>query len=240
MSNSTPESLFESHLELAAKIGSNFPMANASTDECVQEARIALWTAAQAFDPSKGEFTPFASTVIRNHLRNAYNKAKRRSVEVTTLDIAIGGDEDSASKTLKEIIPSAEASPLLEAERVDVRANIRAGLDALTPSQREVMESFAGGKTYADIARDKGVSKAAVRQMAERAADQMRPQLRVSGSLNFMPETYSQMQETYSESRKPLQPTPPLEKSITTFVVVILVIMGLVALILLTALFSAM
>jgi len=241
MSDSTPESLFESHLELAAKIGSNFPMANASIDECVQEARIALWTAAQAFDPSKGDFVPFASTVIRNHLRNAYNKAKRRSVEVTTLDIAIGDDEDSASKTLKEIIPSAEASPLLEAERVDVRSNIREGLDALTPSQREVMESFAGGKTYADIARDKGVSKAAVRQMAERAADQMRPQLRMSGSIQFMPaETYSGTQETYSESRKPLQPTPPLEKSISTFVVAMIVIMGLVALTLLAALFSAM
>ena len=42
MSDSTPETLFESHLELAAKIGSNFPMANASIDECVQEAGIAL------------------------------------------------------------------------------------------------------------------------------------------------------------------------------------------------------
>jgi hypothetical protein len=96
------------------------------------------------------------------------------------------------------------------------------------------MESFAEGKTYAAIARDKGVSKAAVRQMAERAADQMRPQLRMSGSIQFMPA------ETYSETQKPLQPTPPLEKSISTFVVAMIVIMGLVALTLLAALFSAM
>jgi hypothetical protein len=103
------------------------------------------------------------------------------------------------------------------------------------------MESFAEGKTYADIARDKGVSKAAVRQMAERAADQMRPQLRMSGTLQFMPaETYSVTQETYTGTQKPLQPTPPLEKSISTFVVAMIVIMGLVALTLLAALFSAM
>ena len=81
MNDSTPEALFESHLELAAKIGGHFQMANASIEESVQEARIALWSAAQAFNPAKGEFEPFASTVIRNHLRNAYNKAKRRSVE---------------------------------------------------------------------------------------------------------------------------------------------------------------
>lgn len=38
MSDSTPETLFESHLELVAKIGSNFPLANAFIDECAQEA----------------------------------------------------------------------------------------------------------------------------------------------------------------------------------------------------------
>ena len=62
----------------------------------------------------------------------------------------------------------------------------------------------------------------------------------MSGSIQFMPaETYSQKQETYSETQKPLQPTPPLEKSISTFVVAMIVIMGLVALTLLAALFSA-
>jgi RNA polymerase sigma factor (sigma-70 family) len=81
MNDSTPEALFKSHLELAAKIGSHFQMANASIEESVQEARIALWSAAQAFDPAKGEFEPFASTVIRNHLRNEVDPEKRTSVK---------------------------------------------------------------------------------------------------------------------------------------------------------------
>ena len=125
---STPESLFNAHLDLASKIGRNFPMANASIEESVQEARIACWSAAQAFDPAKGEFEPFTSTVIRNHLGNAYNKAKRRSVEITPLDMTMSDDDDSQAKTLKVMIPTPEASPLLEAERVDVRATIREGL----------------------------------------------------------------------------------------------------------------
>ena len=233
MNNFTPDSLFEARLELAAKIGSHFPMPNASIEESVQEARIALWSAAQAFDPAKGEFEPFASTVIRNHLRNAYNKAKRRSVEITTLDIPLSDDDDSQAKTLKEVIPSADASPLLEAERVDVRATIQESLDTLTPSQKEVMKSFAEGKTYADIARDKGISKAAVRQMAERAADQMRPNLVARGTIQFMParpvEPDLERQERYAAP----EIKPPSAASI-----LLIFVLAFVALVLLVAIFG--
>jgi DNA-directed RNA polymerase sigma subunit (sigma70/sigma32) len=48
--NDSTEALYESHLELAAKIGSNFQMTNGAIEESVQEARIALWNAAQSFD----------------------------------------------------------------------------------------------------------------------------------------------------------------------------------------------
>jgi len=233
MNDSTPEALFESHLELAAKIGSHFQMANGSIEESVQEARIALWSAAQSFDPAKGEFAPFASTVIRNHLRNAYNKAKRRSVEITTLDISVSDDDDSQAKTLKEIIPSHDASPLLEAERVDVRANIRDGLNALTTSQREVMESFAEGKTYADIAREKGVSKAAVRQMAERAADQMRPELQARGTIQFMPARPAEQDLEQQERYTPPENKPPSGASI-----LLIFVLAFVALVLLVAIFG--
>ena len=233
MNDSTPEALFESHLELAAKIGSHFQMANGSIEESVQEARIALWSAAQSFDPAKGEFEPFASTVIRNHLRNAYNKAKRRSVEITTLDMSVSDDGDPLAKTLKEIIPSAEPSPLLEAERVDVRANIREGLNALTESQREVMESFAEGKTYADIAREKGVSKAAVRQMAERAADQMRPELQARGTIQFMP-----ARPVEPDLKRQERCTTPENKPPSAASILLIVVLAFVALVLLVAIFG--
>ena len=38
MNELTPEALFESHLELALKIGRSFPIPNAAIDESEQEA----------------------------------------------------------------------------------------------------------------------------------------------------------------------------------------------------------
>ena len=48
--NDSREALFESHLELAAKIGSHFQMTNGAIEESVQEAQFALWSTAQSFD----------------------------------------------------------------------------------------------------------------------------------------------------------------------------------------------
>jgi RNA polymerase sigma factor (sigma-70 family) len=186
----TPEQLFEAHLELALRIGRSFPLVGHAIDESEQEARIALWKAANSYDSAKGHFEPFASTVIRNHLRNAYEKTKRRSVEVTALDVPSINQADSDGESLKETtILSPDASPLLEAERNDIRATLREGIAYLTPTQREALQSYADGNNYADIAREKGVSKAAVRQMVQRAADQVRPEIVSRGvsGIAFMP-----------------------------------------------------
>jgi hypothetical protein len=191
MNPSTPDQLFEVHLELALKIGRSFPLVGLAIDESEQEARIALWKAANSYAPTKGEFVPFASTVIRNHLRNVYDKTKRRSVEVTILDGPSINQADTDMESLKETsILSPDPSPLLEAERNDIRSTLRDGIASLTPTQRETLQSYADGNNYADIAREKGVSKAAVRQMVQRAADQVRPEIVSRGvsGVSFMPD----------------------------------------------------
>lgn len=195
MNPSTPDQLFEVHLELALKIGRSFPLVGLAIDESEQEARIALWKAANFYEPAKGEFVPFASTVIRNHLRNVYDKTKRRSVEVTALDVPAVNQEDTDGESLKETsILSPDPSPLLEAERNDIRSALRDGIASLTPSQQEALQSYADGNNYADIAREKGVSKAAVRQMVQRATDQVRPEILCRGvsGISFMPDVPDQ------------------------------------------------
>ena len=190
MSESSSENLFEANNELALKIGRSFPIAGHSIPESEQEALSALWKAVNSYDASKGAFEPFASTVIRNHLRNAFNKAKRTSVELTTLDGPAINQADSDGESLKDTsILSPDASPLLEAERNDIRATLRDGMASLTPTQQEALQSYADGSNYAEIAREKGVSKAAVRQMVQRAADQVRPEIVSRGvsGIAFMP-----------------------------------------------------
>jgi len=189
MSDYAPNALFDSNLELASQIGRNFPIPGLSIEEGIHEARVALWQAASNFDPARGEFEGFASIVIRNHLRNIFEKAKRNAAEATTLDAStlLANETDTACE--KENIPSQEADPLLEAERTDIRKALSQGLNALTASQRELLTRFAAGESYADIGRERGVSAAAVRQMAQRALDNMRPDLESKSiGVRFMPD----------------------------------------------------
>jgi len=190
MNTNDPDQLFEAHMDLALRIGRSFPLVGHAIDESEQEARIGLWKAANSYDPSKGEFEPFATTVIRNHLRTAYEKTKRRSGEVTTLDIPAANQADADGESIKDTsILSPDASPLLEAERNDIRSTLKESIASLTQTQREALQSYADGNNYADIAREKGVSKAAVRQMVQRAADQVRPEIVSRGvsGIAFMP-----------------------------------------------------
>jgi DNA-directed RNA polymerase sigma subunit (sigma70/sigma32) len=54
MSDHGPETLFNAHLQLAARIGQSFPIQGLSMEESTHEARIALWQAANAFDSTRG------------------------------------------------------------------------------------------------------------------------------------------------------------------------------------------
>jgi hypothetical protein len=69
---------FNDHLGLAKVIAleyTNIP--GVTVDEAVSEAHQALLRASSAFDPTKGEFTPFAARSIRNALNSFYAKHLR-------------------------------------------------------------------------------------------------------------------------------------------------------------------
>ena len=186
MSAQTPDNLFENHLPLASKIGHRFPIPGLGIDESVHEARIALWQAANTFDPTRGSFEGFASIVIRNHLRNVFERAKRTAVEITALDsLSVKENEEVCEK---ENIPAHEPNPLLEAERSDIRKALEKSIEGLTASQKELLERFASGESYAEIGREKGVSPAAIRQMLMRASERIRPNLEAKSiDVRFMP-----------------------------------------------------
>jgi RNA polymerase sigma factor (sigma-70 family) len=233
MSTPTPEQLFEANLDLALRIARSFPLVGHAIDESEQEARIALWKATNSYDPVKGEFEPFASTVIRNHLRNAYEKTKRRSVEVTALDAPSLNQPDTDGGSLKDTsILSPDASPLLEAERNDIRATLRDGMAYLTPTQQEALQAYADGSNYAEIAREKGVSKAAVRQMVQRAADQVRPEIVSRGvsGIAFMPASLNEpdLQEAGDYGFSHYMQKPPSGKGGYLLILIVVVIVLIV------------
>jgi DNA-directed RNA polymerase specialized sigma24 family protein len=109
-------------------------------------------------------------------------------VEITALDAPSSNDPEAESDSAKNSLVSDEASPLLDAERANIRLVLQTQLASLTEAQQQVLKSYADGESYAEISRRTGVSKAAVRQMVERAANQIRPELQARGvSVQYMP-----------------------------------------------------
>lgn len=176
MSAQNSTALFEAHTELAAKLSKSFPIHGFQTREVEQEALLALWQAAFKYDPSKGAFEPFATVLIRNQLRNIFNKVKRDTARTESLNVW-AFEEDGEIGSWADTLVEPSAGPLLEAERADIREILRDELSALKEQHQDVLVLKAEGHSFSEIARARGVSKAAVRQMAVRAADQVRPTL---------------------------------------------------------------
>ena len=176
MAADDPDALFAAHLGVATKLCHSFPIPRFSPEETEQEARLALWQAACKFDSTKGAFEAFATIVIRNHLRNTFNKAKRDSSRADTLDVALVADSEAPCRLAASMIDPA-ASPSLVAERADISEVLHSEMRTLTAQQQDVLKQHAEGDTFSEIARAKGVSKAAVRQMSLRAVEQVRPNL---------------------------------------------------------------
>jgi RNA polymerase sigma factor (sigma-70 family) len=187
MSAPNSTALFEAHAGLAAKFSKSFPIPGFQTPEVEQEALIALWQAACNFDSNKGAFEAFATIVIRNHLRNTFNKAKRESSRSDTLDASLVADDDAPGRLAASMIDPA-ASPSLVAERADISEVLHSELRTLTAQQQDVLKQHAEGESFSNIARAKGVSKAAVRQMSLRAVEQVRPNLETKDiGVRFLP-----------------------------------------------------
>jgi RNA polymerase sigma factor (sigma-70 family) len=228
-----PDALFAAHLGIATKLSQSFPIPRFSPEETEQEARIALWQAASKFDSTKGAFEAFATIVIRNHLRNTFNKAKRDSSRAETLDVPLVADDDSPGRLAASMIDPA-ASPSLVAERADISEVLHSELRTLTEQQQDVLKQHAEGESFSDIARAKGVSKAAVRQMSLRAVEQVRPNLEAEDiTIRFFPSRESNDFKPLSPPFQNHQRYPdagqqrPLSRGVLTFILLtVLVLLG--------------
>lgn len=235
MAADDPDALFAAHLAIAAKLSQSFAIPRFSPEETEQEARIALWQAACKFDSTKGAFESFATIVIRNHLRNTFNKAKRDSSRADTLDAPLMADDDAPGKLAASMIDPA-ASPSLVAERADISEVLHSELKTLTAQQQDVLKQHSEGESFSDIARAKGVSKAAVRQMSLRAVEQVRPNLEAKDiSIRFLP---AQDSAEFKPLRPPFQnhqrypgagQQRPFSRGVVTFLLLAVLVLALLS-----------
>jgi RNA polymerase sigma factor (sigma-70 family) len=180
--------LIEEYLFLAELIALDYAnIPGCQLDEAKSEAKMGLVRAADAFDPNKGEFTPFASRVIRNALNSLYAKQLRM------LKIFPKSLDEPILRTNPELDSfSSESGDLqsISAGRDDVRKEIRKNeasaimesiMNLLTPRERMAVEALRIGKNYPEIGETMGITKQAAHKSVRSGLDKLRAGLQRLG-----------------------------------------------------------
>lgn len=135
-------------------LGKYFPKYQYDED-MFQIGLIGLWKACLTYDPSKSEFSTFASVCIMNRIRHEIRTpAKSRPPgQLLSLDEPAGPDPDSG-RTLADVIP--DDRDMFSLAEYDLGRAI----GALTPTEREILEMRAAGWTTTEIGKAYGKSQA--------------------------------------------------------------------------------
>jgi RNA polymerase sigma factor (sigma-70 family) len=144
-------------------------------DDVRQEARLALYNAAQDHDPAVG--TPFrnqAAHYIRNSLIDRYRSQSRRAVEQPTLDEPVGRDRDGLQTTGKDLVRDGSPVPGEATAQADSHDILRSAVSSLPSHLHDVMNDLLAGKSQAEIARDRGVSAQRINAQAKVGLDKLR------------------------------------------------------------------
>jgi RNA polymerase sigma factor (sigma-70 family) len=170
------------NLPLADKIANQFrfPPTGLAPNDVRQEARVALIKAAQEYAAAKGPFAPFAGTVIRNRLRDLFNREIRR---IRTQGLSTDAPTEEGSTVLDRV--AAPDDTRAGAELAETRRLLHVALDALPARLRGILDARAAGRTLDDIAQEMGISRERVRQLSENAMAFVRAQLKQAGVKKF-------------------------------------------------------
>ncbi len=182
------EHRLEDHLGLAEVIAleyTNIPRTD--TKEAISEAYIALNRAIKAYNPKKGDFTPFAAKVIRNALNTLYAKQLRMAkIFPKSIDSAPDWKSNSGAASSN----SSDFVRRIKDSTQDVRKNVRLRessskvdevMNLLSPRERRVIEGIRLGFSLAEIGERMGISKQAVHKVSAPALLKLRAHLESNG-----------------------------------------------------------
>jgi RNA polymerase sigma factor (sigma-70 family) len=168
-------------LPLAAKIAREFAnIPGLPHSEIEMAAQEALANAARLFDPSKGEFTAYASRAMRNALRDLYERQVRHHQHhVYDLDLP-ATQATSPEARVQQVAGSEAPLPDLAAAMESMR-RLQAAMASLSPRLRCVAEGIRDGKSYSEIGSSMGISKQAAHKLAGAAIATLRDKLAAMG-----------------------------------------------------------
>jgi RNA polymerase sigma-70 factor (ECF subfamily) len=120
---------------------------NALAEDVTQEVFLLLWRQPVSFDPRRGRFISWISSVARNRALDELRKLSRRR-----------GAEDQTEEAVLDLPDDARGEdPQEEAILAEEREWVRAALAGLPPAQRQVIElAYFSGLTQVEIAERTG------------------------------------------------------------------------------------
>jgi RNA polymerase sigma factor (sigma-70 family) len=113
----------------------------ALAEDAVQDAFLAVWRTATAFDRRRGSASTWLLTLVHRRSVDVVRREQRRRTEpIDDAPVASGDETDEAALLLDE------------------RRRVQAALEVLTPNEREAVElAYYGGLTQSEIAERLGV-----------------------------------------------------------------------------------
>ena len=146
----TPGTLFERNRRIAYGAASKYYLPGYDQDDIRQEALIALWKAAQTFDPERGmKFTSFANLCIDARfveLLKRKDRYRHRTLDSALRAIVVDGEVMEILETLPHLH---QVVDVVE-ERDELRRLVAAIFD-LTEIERRCVIGIATGLSYAEI-----------------------------------------------------------------------------------------
>ena len=182
------ETLFEDHLYLAQVISLEYlNISRVTSDESLSEAQQALWRAATAYNPSRGEFAPYAARAIRNALNTLYAKQlKLLSIFPISIDgvpnwSGISSGYQESSKEPAFAIPDQGSGVRKNVQLQESSALLDQVMKKLSVREQVVVRAIKEGHSFSEIGEKLSISKQAAHQLGGKALSKLRAVLEELG-----------------------------------------------------------
>jgi RNA polymerase sigma-70 factor (ECF subfamily) len=148
-----------------------FTGSQSDAEDQTQEVFLKMYKNLSSFDPAKGGFTTWLTTLTRNLLVDNYRRSRLERAS-DSLDESVGGEDDGPSKA--ERLVDGGRSQEQHVAGLELKAQIQAALAQVSPDLREaVILRDLEDMDYKDIAEILGVPQGTVKSRISRGRSEL-------------------------------------------------------------------
>jgi RNA polymerase sigma-70 factor (ECF subfamily) len=137
-------------------------------EDLTQEAFLKMYRNLASFDPARGAFTTWLTTLTRNLLVDNYRRTRMERAS-ESLDESYGGDEDAGGPTKAERLADGGKSQEQHVAGLELKAQIQMALRQVSPELREaVILRDLEDMDYKEIAEVLGIPQGTVKSRISR------------------------------------------------------------------------